>query len=416
MRRHAFSARTALGYERAGAARESRRDSAGKRSPAALSIRRCSRAEPSTRPRRFRRWDKHSECRACSCSSSSSINDVAQSIPPKIAERSNIVPPSPRATPCTWPAVTGSQTRAARSGILARQTARALRGHRVPRARLDVCHLSPAALFANDRLAGAGRPDSAKVAAQAQASKPARDAPLPLTPLTHHSLATSAEEGDLSPAALERMAQSVINEPIDLIPRRPPALPSSPDLPANRALRRPRPARPPLRPRLRPTRPRLRFCSTSALLFSPRTQPPQPLHRPPKPAPKPDTQRDFPLPNGSAPPSGPSPRRVPRSKTRPATATASSMSRFSTGAARSSSPAAFAIVRGAAVGWSARGDEPNADAFTQVSIPLDAGSVFRTVAMTRGSYVGPLPPVHPRDTTWSSSAGCREPSSSFPSK
>ena len=27
-----------------------------------------------------------------------------------------------------------------------------------------------------------------------------------------------------------------------------------------------------------------------------------------------------------------------------------------------------------------------------VSIPLDAASVFRTVALTRGSYVGPLPP------------------------
>ena len=29
---------------------------------------------------------------------------------------------------------------------------------------------------------------------------------------------------------------------------------------------------------------------------------------------------------------------------------------------------------------------------TPISIPLDAQSVFRTVALTRGSYVGPLPP------------------------
>ncbi|MBS1150805.1 MAG: frgA [Myxococcaceae bacterium] len=52
---------------------------------------------------------------------------------------------------------------------------------------------------------------------------------------------------------------------------------------------------------------------------------------------------------------------------------------------------AFAVVRGAAVGWDARAEgEP--PVIRHVSIPLDAASVFRTVALTRGSYVGPLPP------------------------
>ncbi len=53
--------------------------------------------------------------------------------------------------------------------------------------------------------------------------------------------------------------------------------------------------------------------------------------------------------------------------------------------------AAFAVVRGAALGWDARAEgEP--PVVRHVSIPLDAASVFRTVALTRGSYVGPLPP------------------------
>ncbi|WNG44386.1 FrgA protein [Archangium minus] len=54
--------------------------------------------------------------------------------------------------------------------------------------------------------------------------------------------------------------------------------------------------------------------------------------------------------------------------------------------------AAFAVLRGAAVGWDARGDGLGSDTLSQVSIPLDASSVFRTVAITRGSYAGPMPP------------------------
>ncbi|MFZ5439400.1 MAG: FrgA protein [Myxococcota bacterium] len=53
---------------------------------------------------------------------------------------------------------------------------------------------------------------------------------------------------------------------------------------------------------------------------------------------------------------------------------------------------AFAVMRGAAVGWDARADGDASATIRQLAIPLDAASVFRTVALTRGSYVGPLPP------------------------
>ncbi|WP_224361198.1 GspE/PulE/PilB domain-containing protein [Hyalangium versicolor] len=53
---------------------------------------------------------------------------------------------------------------------------------------------------------------------------------------------------------------------------------------------------------------------------------------------------------------------------------------------------AFAVLRGSAGGWEARGDGVTGEQLSQVSIPLDASSVFRTVAVTRGSYAGPLPP------------------------
>ncbi|HSP80776.1 MAG TPA: FrgA protein, partial [Myxococcaceae bacterium] len=48
--------------------------------------------------------------------------------------------------------------------------------------------------------------------------------------------------------------------------------------------------------------------------------------------------------------------------------------------------AAFAVLRGAAVGLEARGEGMGDDELSKVSIPLDAASVFRTVAVTRGSY------------------------------
>jgi len=54
--------------------------------------------------------------------------------------------------------------------------------------------------------------------------------------------------------------------------------------------------------------------------------------------------------------------------------------------------AAFAVIRGSALGWDVRGEGMDASQISLVSIPLDSASVFRTVALSRGSYVGPLPP------------------------
>jgi hypothetical protein len=54
--------------------------------------------------------------------------------------------------------------------------------------------------------------------------------------------------------------------------------------------------------------------------------------------------------------------------------------------------AAFAVLRGAATGLEARGEGVLGEPLTRVSVPLDASSVFRTVAVTRGSYAGPMPP------------------------
>ncbi len=53
--------------------------------------------------------------------------------------------------------------------------------------------------------------------------------------------------------------------------------------------------------------------------------------------------------------------------------------------------AAFAVVRGTAMGWDARGEGADAAALAQVSFPLDVPSVFRTAALAHSSYAGPVP-------------------------
>jgi hypothetical protein len=53
--------------------------------------------------------------------------------------------------------------------------------------------------------------------------------------------------------------------------------------------------------------------------------------------------------------------------------------------------AAFACLRGSAVGWDARGRGLGRPSLTEVSISLDAPSVFHTVSASRGSYMGPIP-------------------------
>jgi len=53
--------------------------------------------------------------------------------------------------------------------------------------------------------------------------------------------------------------------------------------------------------------------------------------------------------------------------------------------------AAFAVVRGTAMGWDARGEGAETAALAQVSFPLDVPSVFRTVARAHAPYAGPVP-------------------------
>ena len=53
--------------------------------------------------------------------------------------------------------------------------------------------------------------------------------------------------------------------------------------------------------------------------------------------------------------------------------------------------AAFAVVRGAAMGWDARGEGAEEVSIQQVSFPLDVPSVFRTAALAHSCYAGPVP-------------------------
>jgi hypothetical protein len=53
--------------------------------------------------------------------------------------------------------------------------------------------------------------------------------------------------------------------------------------------------------------------------------------------------------------------------------------------------AAFAVVRGTAMGWDARGEGADAISIPQVSFPLDVPSVFRTAARAHSCYAGPVP-------------------------
>ncbi len=53
--------------------------------------------------------------------------------------------------------------------------------------------------------------------------------------------------------------------------------------------------------------------------------------------------------------------------------------------------AAFAVVRGTAMGWDARGEGTDVLSIPQVSFPLDVPSVFRTAALAHSCYAGPVP-------------------------
>src|SRR5215471_16216966 len=53
--------------------------------------------------------------------------------------------------------------------------------------------------------------------------------------------------------------------------------------------------------------------------------------------------------------------------------------------------AAFAVVRGTAIGWDWRGEGAESLPVAQVSFPLDGPSVFRTAALAHSCYAGPVP-------------------------
>jgi hypothetical protein len=53
--------------------------------------------------------------------------------------------------------------------------------------------------------------------------------------------------------------------------------------------------------------------------------------------------------------------------------------------------AAFAVVRGKAVGWDALGEGADKSLLQQLSVALDAPSLFRTVALAHAAYAGPAP-------------------------
>ena len=53
--------------------------------------------------------------------------------------------------------------------------------------------------------------------------------------------------------------------------------------------------------------------------------------------------------------------------------------------------AAFAVVRGKAIGWDAVGEGADRARLAQISVPLDVPSLFRTVALAHTGYAGPVP-------------------------
>ncbi len=54
--------------------------------------------------------------------------------------------------------------------------------------------------------------------------------------------------------------------------------------------------------------------------------------------------------------------------------------------------AAFLVQEGMALGWDVQAEGWSTSEIERISIPLDVFSVFRTIAVSRGSYIGPPPP------------------------
>lgn len=75
--------------------------------------------------------------------------------------------------------------------------------------------------------------------------------------------------------------------------------------------------------------------------------------------------------------------------------------------------ASFAVVGGNAVGWTAVTPKGRSDELVErISLPLDAPSVLRTVLMTRGRYLGPIP-SDPLSQSLIAQMGRSEPKAAF---
>lgn len=258
-----------------------------------------------------------------------------------------------------------------------------------------------------------------------------------------------AEEPGLSAAQVEQLARAVTQEPVALTPAQP-AAPQRPAAAASAPASPPQAPREPQRPQQAPAaaQPRPAQAATAVARPAPAAAPQAPAAASapaaaatPRPAPQGPTARPAAAPQQAAPAAAPAtrPAAAPPAASPPPAAVAPP-------AAPAAAPAAvplqaavrtpvaedvpdwtltqarsvvkeatrdrdklidtalrfgrrafdyvsvFAVLRGAAVGWEARGEGMSGEPFTKVSIPLDAVSVFRTVTVTRGSYAGPLPP------------------------
>jgi hypothetical protein len=285
-------------------------------------------------------------------------------------------------------------------------------------------------------------PRPAASTAPVPAPKPAAPAPRPPAP----------DESALTLEMVERLARSVAAEPIAVEDTKPVAPPAQPQrgngtppapaphaAPAQPARPAPQPAPPaavpppaftrePLRLNMsepaRPAAPAQPPQAPAAPVARPAAPPAQPQARPAAPAitrppVPPQAQPPVPAPQPVATPGGPQPRPLLEPRAPEAAAPQSprdDVPEWTLAQARAALKestrdrdrlidtalrfgrrtfdyvAAFAVLRGAAVGWDSRGEGLGSDKLSLVSVPLDASSVFRTVAITRGSYAGPMPP------------------------
>ena len=342
--------------------------------------------------------------------------DVASFIPPKIADRLCVVPLSLDGTTlhvaCGYPVPRRELEEVGfllgkplelwvATEVRVREWISVI--YRLP---LTPRHAAVLAMLDPERMGAAAAPPPPPPAPPAAAVRP----PPPPAP--------DAEEASLTLEMVERLARDVASEPVPL--ERAAEPPAPPVAPPPQRVQAPaaRPAPPPAAPASAPAREPLRLN-----MAEPARPQPQPPARPPPPAAPPQAAPPRPAPPPPAPqapvaaapvPPPPPPSRPPENES--ARAPGDDVPEWTLAQARTALKeatrdrdrlidtalrfgrrsfdyvAAFAVMRGAAVGWDSRGDGLRGEALAQVSIPLDASSVFRTVAVTRGSYAGPMPP------------------------